>query len=117
MRCSSGRGGVDKVVDVGGTGTLNQSLAAAGYGGEVALIGLMTNGDSPPDALPLMSKGITIRGLSVGSAEMYKALSQEIETHKIKPPIDRKFDLEDAKNAFQAQSSSDLFGKIVIELV
>jgi NADPH:quinone reductase-like Zn-dependent oxidoreductase len=109
-------GGVNKVVDAAGTGTLNQSLAALSYGGEVALIGLMTFDDGPLDFGSLMSKSAKIRGISVGNAQMYEAMVQAIDTHKICPPIDRRFRFEDAKDAYRAQSSPELFGKIVIEL-
>lgn len=107
-------GGVDKVVD--SAGTLNQSLAATAPGGEVAIMGLMTAGDGAPDPALLMGKGITVRGIAVGNAEAYAALSQEVETHRIRPPIDRRFRFEDAKAAYKAQSSPELFGKIVIDV-
>lgn len=110
-------GGVNKVVDAVGTGTLRQSLAALAYGGEVALLGLMTFDNRPLDFLSLMSKGSVVRGVAVGSAEMYDAMVQAINTHKIRPPIDRRFRFEEAKTAYQAQSSPELFGKIVIDLV
>lgn len=106
-------GGVDKVVDA--AGTLNQSLAAIRAGGEVAIMGLMTS-DGPPNPALLMGKCATVRGTAVGNAEAYEALVQAIDTHKIRPPIDRSFRFEDAKAAYQAQSSPELFGKIVIEL-
>jgi NADPH:quinone reductase-like Zn-dependent oxidoreductase len=47
---------------------------------------------------------------------MYEAMVQAIDTHKICPPIDRRFRFEDAKDAYRAQSSPELLGKIVIEL-
>jgi NADPH:quinone reductase-like Zn-dependent oxidoreductase len=110
-------GGVNKVVDAAGTGTLNQSLAALSYGGEVALVGLMTFDDGPLDFGSLMSKSANIRGISVGNAQMYEQMVQAIDTHKICPPIDRRFRFEDAKDAYRAQSSPELFGKIVIDLM
>ncbi|WP_193199841.1 zinc-dependent alcohol dehydrogenase family protein [Nostoc sp. MG11] len=109
-------GGVNKVVDAVGTGTLSQSLAALAYGGEVALLGLMSFDDRPLDFMALMGRSATVRGVAVGSAELYNAMVQAIDTHQIKPPIDRRFRFEDAKTAYQAQSSPDLFGKIVIDL-
>src|SRR5436190_1280526 len=49
-------GGVGHVVEVGGPGTLAQSLQAVGFGGEVALIGVLSmQGDTNP--MPLMVKG------------------------------------------------------------
>lgn len=109
-------GGVNKVVDVVGTGTLSQSLAALSYGGEVALMGLILFDDRPFDFLSLMTKGASVRGIAVGSAEMYNVMVQAIDTYKIQPPIDQHFRFENAKAAYQAQSSPELFGKIVIDL-
>ncbi|KAB8320466.1 NAD(P)-dependent alcohol dehydrogenase [Tolypothrix campylonemoides VB511288] len=106
-------GGVNKVVDA--AGSLNQSLAALQPGGEVAIMGVMT-ADGPPNPALLMGKGATVRGIAVGNAKAYEAMSQAIDTHQVKPPIDRRFHFEDAKDAYQAQSSPELFGKIVIEL-
>lgn len=110
-------GGVNKVVDAVGTGTLNQSLTALSYGGEVALIGLFQFDEGPLEFGTLMSKSATVRGISVGNAEMYEAMVQAINTHKIRPPIDRRFRFENAKDAYRAQSSPELFGKIVIDVV
>ena len=109
-------GGVNKVVDAVGTGTLNQSLTALGYKGEVALIGLFKFDEGPLEFATLMSKSATVRGISVGSAEMYEAMVKAIDKSKVRPPIDRRFRFEDAKDAYRAQSSPDLFGKIVIDL-
>ena len=78
-------------------------------------MGLMTFGE-PLDPMMLMGKGVTVRGIAVGDAEGFKALSQAIDAHRVKPPIDRIFGFEDAKDAFRAQSSAELFGKIVIDL-
>lgn len=110
-------GGVNKVVDTVGTGTLSQSLAALAYGGEVALLGLMTFDDRPLDFMSLMGKGAAVRGVAVGSAELYDAMVQALDTHNIRPIIDRRFRFKEAKAAYQAQSSPDLFGKIIIDLV
>ena len=108
-------GGVDKVVDA--AGTINESLEALGYGGEVVLMGLKTASDGPPPAFLMMGKNAIIRGTSVGSAEMFAGLRQAIDSECLKPPIDCRFRFEDAQEAYQAQASSETFGKIVIDLV
>ena len=51
------------------------------------------------------------------NAEAYEAVVQAINQHQIRPPIDRRFRFKDVKAAYQAQSSPDLFGKIVIDVV
>ena len=108
--------GVNEVVNVVGTGTLNQSLTALSYKGEVALIELFKFDEGPLEFATLISKSAAVRGISVGSAEMYEAMVQAIDKFKVRPPIDRRFRFEDAKDAYWAQSSPDLLGKIVIDL-
>lgn len=108
-------GGVDRVVNAAGTGSMNQSMAALRPGGEVAVTGLMTFGE-PLDPMLLMGKGVTVRGIAVGDAEGAKALSQAVNAHHVKPPINRTFSFEDAKDAYRAQSSPEVFGKIVINV-
>lgn len=108
-------GGIDHVVEVGGAGTLAQSIAAVGFNGEIALIGVLTReGDTSPHGL--MMKGASIRGVFVGSAGMARRLNAFIDTHAIKPVIDRTFPIERAKDAWQYQAGPDLFGKVVITL-
>ena len=109
----SGAGGVDQVVEVGGPGTLAQSMQAVGFGGEIALIGVLSRqGDTNP--MPLMVKGASLRGIFVGSREMARRLNAFVEEHRVRPVIDRVFDFADAKQAYAYQASSELFGKVVI---
>jgi NADPH:quinone reductase-like Zn-dependent oxidoreductase len=106
-------GGVDHVVEVGGAGTLAQSMAAVGFGGEVALIGVLTrSGETGPHAL--MMKAASLRGVFVGSAAMATALNRAVDACRIEPVIDRVFSIEQAKEAYTYQASPELFGKVVI---
>ena len=108
-------GGVDHVVEVGGVGTLAQSIAAVGFAGEIALIGVLTReGDTSPHGL--MFKGASLRGIFVGSKAMALRLNAFVDAHGIKPVIDRTFAMEDALEAYRYQASPELFGKVVIEL-
>jgi NADPH:quinone reductase-like Zn-dependent oxidoreductase len=111
---STGRG-VDHVVEVGGAGTLAQSMQAVGYNGEVALIGVLTReGDTAPHAL--MLKGASLRGIFVGSRAMAERLNAAVDAAGIKPVIDKVFPFEDAAEAYRYQSSAALFGKVVIRV-
>jgi len=106
-------GGVDHVVEVGGLGTLAQSIQAVGFGGEIALIGVLTmQGEANP--MPLMVKGATLRGIFVGSRAMAHDLNGFVDSQALKPVVDRVFGFADAKAAFAYQSSAELFGKVVI---
>ncbi|MDR6509845.1 NADPH:quinone reductase-like Zn-dependent oxidoreductase [Novosphingobium capsulatum] len=106
-------GGVDHVVEVGGAGTLAQSIQAVGFAGEIALIGVLTrSGDTSPHGL--MIKGASLRGIFVGSAGMARRLNQFIDAHGMTPVIDRRFAMEQAREAWEYQASAGLFGKVVI---
>lgn len=106
-------GRIDHVIEVGGLGTLAQSIDAVGFGGEIALIGVLSmQGDANPMAL--MVKGAGIRGIFVGNAAMARELSAFTDQHALKPVIDRVFDFADARAAYAYQASAALFGKVVI---
>ena len=111
----TGGSGIDHVVEVGGAGTLAQSIQAVAFAGEIALIGVLTReGDTSPHGL--MFKGANLRGIFVGSRGMAERLNAFVDRHGIKPVIDRTFPLEQAREAYVYQSSPDLFGKVVITL-
>jgi NADPH:quinone reductase-like Zn-dependent oxidoreductase len=84
-----------------------------GFGGEVALIGVLSRqGEANPMAL--MVKGASVRGIFVGSAAMARELNAFVDSHGLKPVVDRVFPFADAKAAYAYQSSAQLFGKVVI---
>ena len=108
-------GGAHKVVEVGGVGTLPQSMAALASEGEVALIGVLTEGE-PPHPRQLMMVGGSIRGIFVGSVQMAKDLNAFIDQHSIKPPIGKTVSFDDAPAAYAHAWGPDSFGKTVITL-
>ena len=113
LELTNGRG-VDHVVEVGGAGTLPRSIGAARLGGNIHLIGVLTGGDINPT--PMMRKTLTVRGIYVGSRQMFEAMNRSIELHQIKPVIDRVFDFADAKAAYHHLKSQAHVGKVVIRI-
>ncbi|HZV17708.1 MAG TPA: NAD(P)-dependent alcohol dehydrogenase [Sphingobium sp.] len=108
-------GGVDKVVEVGGAGTLQQSFAALRHNAEVALIGVLVPVGGPNPA-PLMMTGSILRGIFVGSRRMAEKLAAAVDANGIKPVIGATFGFTDTKKAFDHAASPALFGKTVIEV-
>jgi len=108
-------GGAHKVVNTIGVGALGQSLAAARHGGEVAMVGLRPGDAEPLDPSLLNGKATIIRGISVGSASMYRHLAAVVDMHAIRPVIGARFGFDRVRDAYAAQAS-DLFGKVVIEI-
>ena len=107
-------GGAHKVVNTIGLGALGQSLAAACHGGEVAMVGLRPGEAEPIDPALLNGKATVIRGISVGSAAMYRNLAEVVDAYAIRPVIGARFGFGLIREAYAAQGS-DLFGKVVVE--
>jgi NADPH:quinone reductase-like Zn-dependent oxidoreductase len=108
-------GGVDHVVEVGGQGTLAQSMQAIGFNGEIAIIGVLSReGNVTPR--DMMFKAGRMRGIFVGSAAMARSLNAAIDANGIKPVVDRVFGFDEAKAAYAYHASPALFGKTIITL-
>ena len=105
--------GVDHVVEVGGGGTLAQSIEAVRIGGHVAMIGVLTRGTVDPT--PILRKSIRLNGIYVGSRDMFLAMNAAIESGGLKPVIDHRFAFADAPDAYRCMEAAGHFGKIVIE--
>ena len=114
VELTNGRG-VDHVVEVGGPGTLGQSIRAARVGGHIALIGVLTGigGDVP--TANLMRRQQRLQGLIVGSRRHQLDMIRAIEATGLRPVIDRSFPLEQMADAFRLQQAGGHFGKIVLE--
>ena len=108
-------GGATQVVEVGGVGTLQQSMNALAPEGEIALIGVLADGE-PPHPRQLMMTGGSIRGIFVGSVRMANDLNAFVDKHGIEPTIGGSFGFDDAKSAYAHAWGPDSFGKTVIEL-
>ena len=115
---TTGGAGVDRIIEVGGAGTLGQSLRAARVGGMIAQIGILSGG-SVTDALaiaPILHKQLRLQGIYVGSREMFEQMNEAIAKATMHPVVDRVFALGQAAEAFQYMESGSHFGKIVIRL-
>ncbi|MFN6559809.1 MAG: zinc-dependent alcohol dehydrogenase family protein [Nostoc sp. ChiSLP01] len=110
------RTGVDRVIEVGGAGTLPKSLQAVRIGGSVSLIGVLSGRGSEIDPMPILFKSLTVQGIYVGSREMFEAMNQTIQQHQIKPIIDRVFSFTEVREAYHYLKSAAHFGKVVINV-
>src|SRR3954471_2942565 len=116
MKVTGGRG-VDCVVEVGGTGTLNRSFQSLAFGGKVVLIGLLTGrGGGDVNPYTLMPKWGSLHGIFVGDREMFESMNKAIVAARIQPVVGREFPFEDALQAYRCQASGDFFSKVVITL-
>ena len=112
----TGGRGVDEVVEIGGAGTLGQSIAACKVSGHISLIGVLTGVSGEVPTAQLFSANITLKGITVGSRQAQEDMISAIETHNIKPLISDRFPLDQLKAAFELQVAQKHFGKIVINI-
>ena len=112
----TGGRGVDTVVEIGGAGTLDQSMRAARVGGHVALIGVLAGIAGPVQTALLMSKNLRVQGLTVGSRAQQLAMIAGVEATGIRPVISDHFPLERLADAFRHQIANAHFGKIVVDI-
>ncbi len=114
MEVTGGRG-VDHVVEVGGPGTLAQSIQAGRIGGHIALIGVLTGGGGPVPTALLMVRQQKLHGFIVGSRQHQIEMVRALETTGLKPVIDKSFTLQDIASAFRLQQAGGHFGKIAVQ--
>lgn len=107
--------GVDHVVEIGGPGTLPQSVRAVRVGGHIALIGVLTGLEGNVPTALLMRKQARIQGLIVGSRHDQQAYVAALNQTGLHPIIDQTFAFEQLPDAFRHQESGAHFGKICVE--
>jgi len=108
--------GADLIVEVGGAGTLAQSLRAVRIGGTVAQIGVLNQSNEPLQIGPLLHKQVHLQGIYVGSRADFEEMNKAIAMHSLQPSIDQAFAFYDAKRAFRTMESGSHFGKLVIRM-
>lgn len=115
LQWTGGRG-VDAVVEIGGPGTLTQSIHACRTGGHIGLIGVLTGLSGEVPTALFFQKNLVMTGITVGSQADQKAMIEAIEANRIEPVIDRHFPLAEIADAFRHQAAQKHFGKIVIDV-
>jgi NADPH:quinone reductase-like Zn-dependent oxidoreductase len=108
--------GADLVVEVGGAGTLEQSLSALRFGGRISLIGNLAGAECELKLFSIFMRQLRVQGILVGHREGFEAMNRAIAAHHIEPVVHRTFPLEDAREALQAMESGGHFGKICIRI-
>jgi NADPH:quinone reductase-like Zn-dependent oxidoreductase len=108
--------GVDHVVEVGGAGTLKESLRAVRVGGQVSVIGVLSGISSELNILPILMRNLRLQGILVGSREGFERMARAIAAHEMQPVVGRVFGFADAPEAFRYMASGDHFGKICIAI-
>ena len=116
VRKLAGGRGVDRVVEVGGPGTIGQSLRAVALGGEIASIGFLSTDNPGIDFFQLKTSGASFRNIAVGDRNALIEFARLVGMTGLKPVIDRVFPFEEAREAFAHLEGGGHFGKVVIRV-
>jgi NADPH:quinone reductase-like Zn-dependent oxidoreductase len=108
--------GVDHVVEVGGAGTLQQSLRAVRVGGTISMIGVLSGTKSEIDLIPVLMQQVRIQGILVGSREGFERMNRAVAASEMRPVVDREIPFEEAPEAFAVMQRAGHFGKIAVEI-
>jgi NADPH:quinone reductase-like Zn-dependent oxidoreductase len=115
VREASGGRGADFVMEVGGGGTIQESMKAVRIGGHIAIIGIVAGAGDPFSPVALIGNSARLQGLSVGSRDMFEAMCRAIALHRVQPVVDKVFPWTEVKAAFEAMQAGEHFGKIVLQ--
>jgi NADPH:quinone reductase-like Zn-dependent oxidoreductase len=108
--------GVDHIIEVGGSATFAQSMAACRLGGHIAVIGLLSGVSAELNIPALFSAQIRISGISIGSRADQEDMIRAIRVNRLKPVIDSSFGLAQIAKAFEYYGRQSHFGKVCIEM-
>lgn len=115
-RALTGGAGLDHIVELGGAGTLMQSIRAIRPGGTISMIGVLS-GPGHDLKIPLVvMQQIRLQGVTVGSKEGFDAMLRAIALAKLRPVLDRQFEFSETgmRAAYSHMGAGSHFGKIVI---
>jgi NADPH:quinone reductase-like Zn-dependent oxidoreductase len=112
----TGGRGADLVVEVGGSGTVAQSVRAVAFDGCISMIGVLTGISGEVPTAELFQKNARISGITVGSHKQQLDMIEAVEVHDLQPIIDSHYPLEQLADAFRHQESQRHFGKICVDI-
>jgi NADPH:quinone reductase-like Zn-dependent oxidoreductase len=116
-RSLSGGDGVDHVIEVGGAGTLQQSLRAVRPGGTISLIGVLAGARHQIDLPRVFLPQVRLQGVVVGSRATTEQMLYALERHALRPIIDpARFGMTTVRAAFDHLRAGKHFGKVSLAI-
>jgi NADPH:quinone reductase-like Zn-dependent oxidoreductase len=107
--------GVDRILEVAGGKSLGRSIAAAAYGGQITVLGILDGFSSEIPVFPIIRKQIVIRGLVTGPRRVLEQMTEAFERLSIHPVIDTVYPFAETPQAYDHLYRGP-FGKIVIRV-
>ena len=108
--------GVDAVIEIGGEGTMLQSIAALRRGGHINVIGYLAGFGLGLSVIHLIERNANLHGISVGNHEQFGEMMDFVSDHGIRPVIDRMYSFDKAGQAIQDIARGGNFSKLVVTI-
>ncbi|MEO8558482.1 MAG: NAD(P)-dependent alcohol dehydrogenase [Rhodospirillales bacterium] len=108
--------GVDQVIEVGGAGTMVQSIKAVRFGGQISLIGVVAGALGELNYALIVMNNIRLQGVTVDSRDNFEHMLAAIDVAKLKPPVDKVFGFDQVEEAMAYMQAGKHFGKVCIEI-
>lgn len=115
LELTGGRG-VDKVVEIGGEKTIQQSVACTRFGGELGLVGFVSGfgGGLPP--IDIMARSVILKGISIGPRLSLERVIGTLASGGVRPVICKRFPFADYAAAYEFMERGEHTGKVVIDI-
>jgi NADPH:quinone reductase-like Zn-dependent oxidoreductase len=108
--------GADVIVEVGGAGTLKESMKAVRVGGTIAQVGVLGGTEEKLVVTSVLMRQLRLIGVYVGSHTMMQAMHRAIEISQIKPVVGKVFPIQETIEAYRYLEQGRHFGKVIISL-
>lgn len=109
-------GGVNNVIEIGGAGTLTESMQALALNGSIALIGALAGFSQELNLMGLVGKNAHTHGVTVGNRADYEDMLALMAEQQIHPVISKTYAFDNAGAALRDIAGGKHFGKLVIEM-
>jgi NADPH:quinone reductase-like Zn-dependent oxidoreductase len=108
--------GADVIVEVGGSGTLRESMKAARVGGTIAQIGILSSSEERFEVTSVLMRQLRLIGVYVGSHTMMHAMNRAIALAQMRPIVGKVFPILETIGAYRYLEQGRHFGKVIISL-
>ncbi|KAL2799252.1 hypothetical protein BJX66DRAFT_333155 [Aspergillus keveii] len=119
LRLTNGEG-VDYVLENGGSGTIAESINSVKMGGNVSVIGFLSQAKEMPDVASMaLARGAVVRGVVVGSTQLLQEVVRFVARKGLRLPVEKEFGFSDENviETFEYLTSGSHIGKVCIKLV
>jgi NADPH:quinone reductase-like Zn-dependent oxidoreductase len=108
--------GVDVVVEHVGVATWENSVKSLATGGRLVTCGATTGYDAKLDLRFLFTRQLSIMGSYMGTKTELRTVLKLVAQGRLKPTVDKVFDLGDCSAAHNYLEQAKQFGKVVLRV-